>query len=220
MRSLNQMVGQHSFVRILDVFVDVLDLKQLNFKYTQRNQQNKKQEGRHPFNPADLLKLYLYGYQTGVRSCRKLEYACNTNIEMMWLLKGLTPHYRTIADFRKDNKTAFKKVFRQFATILKEWQLVEGKTIAIDSFKIRAQNALKNNYNQTKIDRQVKYIDDKIDEYLTELDKAEEEDKKHIQKQKYESLQKQLEQTGEKQISTTDADARAVFFKNISKSRI
>jgi len=97
MRSLNQMVGQHSFVRILDAFVDVLDLKQLNFKYTQPNQQNKKQEGRHPFNPADLLKLYLYGYQTGVRSCRKLEYACNTNIEMMWLLKGLTPHYKTIA---------------------------------------------------------------------------------------------------------------------------
>jgi len=128
--SLEQMIHPQSFVRIVDAFIDMLDLTPFNFKC--------------------------------VRSCRKLEYACQTNIEVMWLLKSLQPKYKTIADFRKDNKKAFRKVFRHFVSILKEWELVEGKTIGIDSFKIRAQNALKNNYNQAKIDRHQKYIDNKM----------------------------------------------------------
>ena len=90
---------------------------------------------------------------------------------------------------RKDNKKAFRKVFRYFVSILKEWELIESKTIGIDFFKIRAQNSLKNSYNQAKIDRHQKYIDNKVEEYLTELDQAEKEDNK----QKQEELKQKLE---------------------------
>jgi len=148
---LEQMIHQHSFARIIDAFVDMLDLAPFNFKYLETKPEDRIQKQiKLPFNPADLLKLYLFGYQRGVHSCRKLEYACQTNIEVMWLLKGLQPKYKTIADFRKYNKKAFKKVFRHFVSILNEWELIEGKAIGINSFKIRAQNALKNNYNKPK----------------------------------------------------------------------
>ena len=188
--SLEQMVDQHSFARIIDAFVDALDLSKFNFKYYETRPEDRiKKQTKLPFNPADLLKLYLFGYQSGVRSCRKQEYACQANIEVMWLLKGLQPKYKTIADFRKDNKKAFRKVFRHFVSILKEWELVEGKTIGIDSFKIRAQNALKNNYNQAKIDRHQKYIDHKVAQYLEQLDQAEKEDNQ----QKQEELTQKLE---------------------------
>jgi len=225
--SLEQMVHPQSFARIIDAYVDMLDLRPFNFKHlaTKAEDRTKKQT-KLPFNPADLLKLYLFGYQTGVRSCRKLAYACQANIEVMWLIKGLTPHYKTIADFRKDNKQAFRKVFRHFVAILKDWELIEGKTIGIDSFKIRAQNALKNNYNQKKIDRHQKYIDTKVDEYLAELDQAEKQhhkekqealkqklEVKEQQKEKYNKLQAQLDNSEAEQISTTDPDAKAVVFQ-------
>lgn len=163
--SLEQFVPKESFVRIIDAFVDALDLEEFGFLYYKLNK-----AGRPPFHPSTLLKLYIYGYQNGIRSCRKLEKATQINIEVMWLLKGLRPNFKTIAKFRKDNAKAFREVFRSFVTILKDWNLVDGKHIAIDSFKIRAQNSLKNNHNQRKIDRHLDYIDNKINEYFELLD--------------------------------------------------
>ncbi len=166
MVSLEQMVEPESMVRIIDAFVDMLDLEQFEFSYFSLNK-----EGRQPYHPATLMKLYLYGYQNSIRTCRKLEKACKTNIEIMWLINEQRPHYKTIANFRKDNSKAFKEVFRYFVALLKDWKLIDGKTIAIDSFKIRAQNSLKNNFNEKKVKRHIDYID-KINKRKAENEQA------------------------------------------------
>ncbi len=217
MLSLEQMVEPESMVRIIDAFIDMLDLKQFGFSYFTLNK-----EGRPPYHPGLLLKLYLYGYQNSIRTCRKLEKACKNNIEMMWLLNEQRPHYKTIANFRKDNPKAFKEVFRYFVAMLKDWKLIDGKTIAIDSFKIRAQNSLKNNFNQTKVKRHITYIDKKIAEYEQALDQEFDQTIKdklaynHQKKENYQNIQKQLKQTGDGQISITDPDSRAVVFQRNS----
>lgn len=219
--SLDQMVHQEAFVRIIDAFVNAIDISSFGFTNIEHGV-----EGRPPYHPSDLLKLWFYGYRYNLRSCRKLEQATKVNLEVMWLLKDLKPHYKTISDFRKDNAKAFQNVFRQFVFLLKEWKLVSGKTIAIDSFKVRAQNSLKNNFNKKKIDRHVTYIDNKIEEYLKDFKESNtEEEKKTLRKKlkhnrkkklKYQQLEKQLEETGQEQISTTDPDARAiVLHRNI-----
>ncbi|MDG2448330.1 MAG: IS1182 family transposase [Saprospiraceae bacterium] len=214
--SLDQMVHKESFVRIIDAFVDALDLEEFDFLYSKLNK-----AGRPPFHPSTMLKLYLYGYQNGIRSCRKLEKATQINIEVLWLLKGLRPNFKTIAKFRKDNSKAFREVFRSFVSILKGWDLVDGKHIAIDSFKIRAQNSLKNNHNQRKIDRHLDYIDNKINEYFELLDDENDPAKRELINQKIEynsfkadrylNLSKRLEEEQVDQISTVDPDARAVL---------
>ena len=214
MMDFESVVGQDSWARVVDLFVEMLPLKELGFKDVLR------QEGRPPYRSSDLLKLYIYGYKNQLRSSRKLEHTCKVNMEVIWLLKGLKPSARKIAYFRKNNATAFKQAFRYFVCLLKDWELIEGKTIAIDSFKIRAQNALKNNFNQKKIDRHIKYIDNKIDEYQKELDQNDTELlKKKIEqkiayqqskKEKYKHIEKQLNNSEQSQISLTDPDARSV----------
>ena len=217
MLSLEQMVEPESMVRIIDAFVDMLDLKQFDFNYFQLNK-----EGRPPYHPATMMKLYLYGYQNSLRTCRKLEKSCKTNIEVMWLINEQRPHFKTIANFRKDNSKAFKEVFRYFVALLKDWKLIDGKTIAIDSFKIRAQNSLKNNFNQRKVKRHIDYIDKRIAEYEQALDEEFDENIKerleynHQKKENYKKVQKKLKQSGDGQISTTDTDSRAVVFQRNS----
>jgi transposase len=217
MISLEQMVEPESMVRIIDAFVEMLDLQQFNFNYFTLNK-----EGRPPYHPATLMKLYLYGYKNSIRTCRKLEKACKTNIEIMWLLDEQRPHYKTIADFRKDNHKAFKAVFRYFVALLKDWKLIDGKTIAVDSFKIRAQNSLKNNFNEKKVKRHIDYIDKKLAEYEQALDQEFDETIKdkleynHQKKENYKNIQKKLKQSGDGQISTTDPDSRAVLFQRNS----
>lgn len=217
MLSLEQMVEQESMVRIIDAFVDMLDLERFDFNYFKLNK-----EGRPPFHPASMMKLYLYGYQNNLRTCRKLAKACKINIEMMWLVNEQRPHYKTIANFRKDNPKAFKGVFRYFVALLKDWKLIDGKTIAIDSFKIRAQNSLKNNFNQRKVKRHIDYIDKRIAEYEQALDEEFDEYieerlvHNHQKKENYKNIQKQLKQSGDGQISTTDSDSRAVVFQRNS----
>lgn len=217
MISLEQMVEPESMVRIIDAFVDMLNLEQFDFNYFALNKQ-----GRPPYHPATLMKLYLYGYQNSIRTCRKLEKACKINIEVMWLINEQKPHYKTIADFRKDNSKAFKAVFRYFVALLKDWKLIDGKTIAIDSFKIRAQNSLKNNFNEKKVKRHIDYIDKKIAEYEQALDQEFDETIKdklehnHHKKENYQNIQKHLKETGDGQISTTDPDSKAVVFQRNS----
>ncbi len=216
-----QMIEKESLVRVIDAFVKMLDLETFGFNYYQLNK-----EGRPPFHPGTMMKIYLYGYQHGVRSCRKLEKACKTNIEMMWLTYEQKPHFKTIANFRKDNHKAFKKVFRYFVALLKDWKLVDGKTIAIDSFKIRAQNSLKNNFNERKVKRHLDYIDNKIAEYEQALDQETDLDEQESIKDRitqqqhkredYKSIGQQLKQSNDGQISTTDPDARAVVFQRNS----
>ena len=221
MISLDQMVDPKSPVRIIDAFVNALDLKKYGFLFF-----NLKPEGRPPFHPAVMMKLYLYGYQNGITTCRKLAKACINNIEVMWLVEERRPSWRTIAKFRKNNPAAFQEVFRDFVALLRKWKLVEGKTVAIDSFKIRASNSLKNNHNIRKIKRHQRYIEEQLKEYENELDKETvPENKKKIEKKiakqktnkkKYKKLEQQLDESEEAQIRTTDPDSRAVLFQRTS----
>jgi transposase len=215
---LDQMVDPNSFVRIIDFFVDTIDLKSFGFKHV-----TLKFEGRPPIHPAQLLKLLIYGYRYGVRSSRKLEREAMLNIEARWLLGEVVPANKTIANFRKDNAEAFRAIFRKFVFLLKQLDLVEGKTIAVDSFKVRAQNSLKNNYNQGKIDRHLDYINARLAEFEKAMDEADSaEDKAELatkietqksRKLKYEALEAQIEATGKDQISTTDPDAQSVVLQ-------
>jgi len=210
-------VDHDSWARIVDWFVDALPMSELGFNDVLQS------EGRPPYKASDLLKLFMYGYKKDLRTSRKLEAACKVNIEVIWLLKGLQPSARKIAYFRKNNPKAFKQSFRYDVMMAKKMNLISGETIAIDSFKIRAQNSLKNNFNQNKIDRHLEYIDGKIAEYEKQLDvdddreddhKEELEDKIKWQKEKkeyYKSIEKELQDSGETQISKTDPDAKSVI---------
>jgi len=224
MLSLESVIPPDAFVRVVDTFVDAIDLKSFGFKHVEC-----KDEGRPPYPPSTILKLYIYGYQNGIRKSRKLEREARLNIEVMWLLSGLRPGYHTISDFRSENKKAFREIFRRFIYLLKQWELVEGETIAIDSFKVRAQNSLKNNFNEKKIDRHMAYIDEKIMEYEQDLERNDKEDEsqeikkkielQELKKANYQTLRDTLEASDEEQISLTDPDARAVVLhRNIAVS--
>lgn len=175
-----------------------------------------------------FLKLYLYGYLNGVRSSRRLEKECIRNIEVQWLLENIRPNYHSISDFRKDNPKALKQLFKLFVSFLKNVDLIAGETIAIDGTKSRAHNGKKSNFNQKKIDRQLAYIDERSQEYLSSLDQNDAQDTsitvtdiqgklerlKH-NKIKYELLEEKLKESGEPQISTTDPDARALLVQGV-----
>ena len=212
---LDQMVDPNSFVRIIDFFVDTIDLKSFGFKHV-----TLKEEGRPPIHPALLLKLYIYGYRFNVRSSRKLEREAMLNIEARWLLGEVVPSNKTIANFRKDYPEQFRAIFRKFVFLLKQLDLIEGKTIAVDSFKLRAQNSLKNNYNKAKIDRHLDYIEGRLSEFEKALDAADSAEEKaeiaakietqKTRKSNYQALEEQIKETGKDQISTTDIDAQSV----------
>ena len=217
---LNAQIGQNNEVRLIDLFVESLLLSDFGFKVDYI------ENGRPAYNPKDLLKLYIYGYLNSMRSSRVLEKECYRNIEVMWLMKQLSPDHNTISNFRRDNEKAIRKVFRYTVSIAKEFNLIGGKLIAGDSTKLRAQNSKKNNFNQKKIEQHVEYIDNKIAAYnqaLAEADNDNAENKalieKEIQKHQhrkefYNNLSEQLEQTGEVQISTSDPDSRQLITRN------
>lgn len=140
---LDDMVPQDNTVRLIDQFVALLDLDNMGFE-------GLASQGRPPYNPADLLKLYIYGYMNRMRSSRQLEKECHRNLEVIWLLKNLKPDHNTIARFRKDNPDAIRRVFRQSVAIARNFNLIGGELIAGDSTKLRAQNSKKNNYNKKK----------------------------------------------------------------------
>lgn len=217
--SLDDKITANNPVRFIDAFVNIIDLEKIGFQ-----PQVLKQEGRPSFSKEVFLKLYLYGYLNGVRSSRRLEKECFRNIEVQWLLEDICPNYHSISDFRKDNPQALKQLFKLFVSFLKDAELIAGETIAIDGTKSRAHNSKKANYNQKKIDKHKDYIEAKSQEYLDQLEQNDMQENpisiKNIQQKierlkqnkiKYELLEEQLKTSGEPQISTTDADARALL---------
>ena len=229
--TLNDQVSADNPARLMDAFIDKLDLRKLGFTGTVH-----KTEGRPPYAPAVLLKLYLYGYLNKIRSSRKLEKECIRNIELQWLLQGLQPNYHTIADFRKTHAAPLQSMFRLYVQFLGDAGLLGKTTIAIDGSKFKAVNSKKNNYNQKKIDKHRQFIEDKTAKYLQELDELDTlennttGDELHLKKEKiteglaklkertikYDNLQQQLNNTTNKQISTNDADSRSIIIvKNI-----
>lgn len=221
--SLDEAIDQDNEIRLIDLFVDSLKFSDFGFKM------DFVENGRPAYHPADLLKLFIYGYLNRMRSSRILEKECKRNIELMWLLKGLTPDHNTISNFRKDNPKAIQKVFHQTVKLAKHFNLIGGKLLAGDSTKLRAQNSKKNNFNPKKIERHLVYIDNKLKEYNAALDLADGDpdrfyqDKKVIQqhidtqnnrKDFYNNLTQQLEDTGQTQISTSDPDSRQMITRN------
>lgn len=218
---LDQAVSQDNEVRLIDLFIHAIKLSEYGFKV------DFIENGRPAYHPSDMLKLFIYGYMNRIRSSRHLEKECKRNIELMWLMRGLAPDHNTIANFRKDNPKAIRKVFHATVSLAKNFDLIGGKLLAGDGTKLRAQNSKKNNFNPKKIERHIAYIDDKLNEYsailacedkdLTDETKQEISDKidKHQQhRAKYERFQKQLDETGEVQISTSDPDSRQMIVRN------
>ena len=215
--SLEEAIDENNEVRIIDLFVDSLDLASMDFRL------DFGENGRPAYHPSDLLKLFLYGYLNKTRSSRDLERACHINIEVMWLMKSLAPDHNTIANFRKNNAPAIKKVFRASVELAKNFDLIGGKLIAGDSTKLRAQNAKKKNYNKKKIAKQLQYIDTRLAHYNKLLAKADGDNKKVIKdqidkhnkrKDDYEKMDKTLDESDETQISSSDPDSRNITIRN------
>jgi len=215
--NLDQIIDSDNEVRIIDLFVE--SISAADFKFIIKETK----EGRPAYHPKDLLKLFVYGYLNSIRSSRVLEKECKRNIELMWLMKELAPDHNTISNFRRDNEKAIRKVFRYTVSIAKEFDLIGGKLIAGDSTKLRAQNSKKNNFNEKKIERHLTYIDEKLGAYNTALAAADEDNKKIIEqqiekqnnrKEFYNDLTKQLKETGQVQISTSDPDSRQLITRN------
>nr|WP_269844808.1 transposase [Methyloprofundus sedimenti] len=134
--------------------------------------------GQPPFNPAALLKLYLYGYLQGIRSSRKLESETRRNLEVMWLVEGLLPTYKTIADFRKSNSTALKAANRDFLLLCKELSLFGGETVAVDGSFFKGDVSKQGIYTEDKLKKQLEALEKKITQYQDELDKQDTADNK------------------------------------------
>lgn len=219
--AIDDYVSDDNPVRFIEAFVNNLDLKQLGFSRT-----TPADTGRPAYSPADLLKLYIYGYINRLRSSRLLEKESHRNLELIWLMRKLTPDFKTIADFRKDNADAIKQVCRQFTLLCKRLELFGGELVAIDGSKFKAQNSKRRNFSHDKLDKAIKEIDAKIQSYLDELDEADDQEaevksptaeqlKEKIEqlrnrKDKYEQIETQLKESGESQISLTDPDSRAM----------
>ena len=166
---LDDYISENNPVKYIDAFVENLDLAKEGF-----TRATPLKGGRPGYDPRCLLKLYIYGHFNKIRTSRKLMLECTKNVEVMWLMGKLTPDFRTIADFRKDNAKALKNVFRAFVKICMELDLYEKDLIAIDGSKFKAVNSKDKNLTKAKLKNRLKKLDQSIDEYLEELDKNDE----------------------------------------------
>ena len=159
-------------VRFIDAFVDGLDLRTAGFGRVQA-----KATGRPGYHPADLLKRYIYGYLNRVRSSRRLEAEARRNIEVIWLLRRLMPDFKTIADFRRDNRLAFRQVFRKFVALCRDLDLFGRELIAVDGTRIKAVNSRERNFTKAKLAKAMAESDERLTRYLKQLDDADKADK-------------------------------------------
>ncbi|MCL5252473.1 MAG: IS1182 family transposase [Candidatus Thermoplasmatota archaeon] len=215
-------------VRFIDAFVEALDLILAGFKHAELSD-----TGRPPYNPGDLLKLYIYGYLNHIRSSRKLEKECMRNVEVMWIMRRLTPDFKTIADFRKDNVECIRKVFRTFVKLCDELDLFGRELVSVDGTTFRAVNSKDRHFNTETLNERLKHIEERIERYLKEIDENDsgEEDssgnsegdkdrdgrvkelnekigKLKEKKSEYEGMLRSMEEKGETELSLTDTDSR------------
>ena len=224
--SLDDYVTEENPIRVIDAFVEGLDIKSIGFK-----NHTASKEGRPGYDPRDMLKLYIYGYLNKIRSSRRLQTECSRNIELMWLLGKLVPDFRCIADFRKDNAVALKKVFREFTILCNKLNLIGRELIAIDGSKFKAVNSKDNNYTKDKLADRISWIDEKISEYINRLDENDKSEtpisEKNIDdikaeidcleqlKAKYLEYLQELIENKQKQKSVTDPESK--LMKNNGK---
>ena len=219
--AVDDYVGPDNPVRFIDAFVDSLDLEETGFQRVRPND-----KGRPGYDPADLLKLYIYGYLTRVRSSRRLEVETHRNLEVIWLLRQLRPDFKTIADFRRDNRSAFRQVFREFVRLCRELDLYGRELIAVDGTRIKAVNNRDRNFTRATLKRDLQRLDDQLERYLEQMNEADAnaasgggnsvadlQDKIASIRKRKETLEghrQKLDETGEAQLSLTDPDSRSM----------
>ena len=164
---LEDWIGDDNSVQVIDAFVEALDLNALGFERA-----TAAATGRPGYHPCVLLKLYIYGYVHRVQSSRRLEREAGRNVEVMWLLGRLVPDHKTIADFRKDNGAALRKVCAQFVELCRRLGLLSAASVAIDGSKFKAVNNRDRNFTKAKMARRMKQIEDSVSRYLHQLDSA------------------------------------------------
>jgi transposase len=212
-------VDEESPVRVIDVFIDELDLLSLGFAGSAST-------GRPGYHPATLLKLYLYGYLNQVQSSRRLEREAGRNVEMMWLTQKLAPDFKTIADFRRDNGEAIRATCRQFVLLCRRLGLIASGTVAVDGSRMKAVNTRDKNYTPGAIRRRMEQVDASIERYLGKLDTADRQedevaemrvtriteriDALRQQMRELQAMEKLVETAPDRQVSLTDPDARAM----------
>lgn len=221
---LDDYVGDDSPVRAIDAFIDMLNLAGLGFHSSPAA------TGRPGYHPGLMLRIYLYGYLNQIQSSRRLERECGRNLELIWLTGRLKPDFKTIADFRRDNGPAIRKVCQQFVALCRDIHLLDGTLVAIDGSRFKAVNAKAKNYTRGKLRQKLNEIDNAIERYLGELDRADEvfqqtgmvlpearmertlRKLEHLRKEaaRYRSIEKRMDETGETQVSLSDPDARSM----------
>ena len=217
---LEDYIGPNNPVRVVDAFVDALDLAEMGFDTSAAA------KGRPGYHPGVLLKLYIYGYLNRIQSSRRLEREAGRNVELMWLTGRLSPDFKTIADFRRDNGKGIRNVCRRFVALCRQLDLFSEATVAIDGSKFKAVNNRDKNFTPHKLEQRMKQIDESIERYLQELDTADrtqspdagrrgqyiqEKLVKLRQQMEYlRQIEKQLKLQPDEQLSLTDPDARSM----------
>ena len=220
--SLDDYVGEDNAVRVIDVFVNELDLGDLGFERV-----NPRTTGRPSYHPSVLLKLYVYGYLNQVQSSRRLEREAGRNVEVMWLTTRLVPDHKTIADFRKDNGPAIRKVCSRFVQLCRRVGLLAEARVAIDGSKFKAVNNRDRNFTRAKMQRRMAQIEESVARYLQQLDSADRQEpslaleskaarltekiaKLRQEMQRLEALNSEMLDMPDRQVSLTDPDARSM----------
>lgn len=222
--AVDDYVGSDNPVRFIEAFVDGLDLAAAGFVRV-----TAKETGRPGFDPSDMLKLYVYGYINRVRSSRRLEAECHRNIEVIWLLRHLKPDFRTIAAFRRVNRSAFRQVFREFVLLCRQLDLFGRELLAVDGTRIKAVNNKDRNFTRAALSKFIREADEKLADYMKRLDEGDAEEERvggesggfggklaekiaaiKDKRARHKAMLEELDRTGEDQISLTDPDARAM----------
>ena len=215
--SLDEYVAEDNPVRVVDVFIDSLDLASFGFTT------EAKHTWRPGYHPSTMLKLYIHGYLNRLRSSRRLEREAHRNVELVWLLGRLFPDFKTIADFRKDNGDAIRQVYKQFVVLCRKLDLLTNTLVAIDGSEFKAVNNRDRNFTNAKMERRLKMVDESIERYLDQLAQADAESSKRADEKKVllrnkidalkaemarlKAIEEQLAEAPDGQISLTDPDA-------------
>jgi transposase/prophage antirepressor-like protein len=223
--AIDDFVTEDNPIRVIDLFVDQLDLLALGFEAV-----NAKLTGRPGYHPATMLKLYIYGYLNRIQSSRRLEKESHRNVELMWLLERLRPDFKTIANFRKDNGKGIKNVCRKFVELCRQLNMFDDSVFAIDGSKFKAVNNKSKNYTPSKVQFHIDRVEKSIEKYLSQLDTKDRDEKNtdttvsasklawlEARLVELKTLEKEVNEHPDKQVSQTDPDARLMHTHHMER---
>jgi transposase len=223
--AIDDFVTEDNPIRVIDLFVDQLDLLELGFEAV-----NAKLTGRPGYHPATMLKLYIYGYLNRIQSSRRLEKESHRNVELMWLLERLRPDFKTIANFRKDNGKGIKNVCRKFVELCRQLNMFDDSAFAIDGSKFKAVNNKSKNYTPSKVQFHIDRVEKSIEKYLSQMDTKDKDEKDtdttvstsklawlEARLVELKALEKEVNEHPDKQVSQTDPDARLMHTHHMER---